>query len=228
MNSSAYAYLENLEKKYTEILEDDPASECFVPLAEVLIKRKKADDALKVLISGLRHNKHNIKARFMLGNIYFDRWKIDNAKKEFEKVIKLAPDNIAVSKILIQIYSSEENFDGALQIARNLSFCYPGNKEVKAIFSQLSKDISIRETGKSADENKDETDRRFVYLNETSGDEYEGTATETLANLYFEQGHHAQSIKILNILLKQNPFNIKLLKKIEKIKNAEMNLNTTY
>lgn len=216
MESSVY--LENLENKYSNMLKDDPSSNCFVLLAEVLIKRKKVDDALKVLVNGLRHNKHNITARFLLGKIYFERWMIDNAKKEFEKVIKLAPDNIAVSKILIQIYTSEENLDEAIQVAKKLSFYHPEDEEIKTIIDQLSAGNTAKQPVKTAD--------KPVYLNEEFETEVETLATETLADLYFEQGHHTQAIEILNKLLERNPGDNQLLEKIEKIKKAEMNLNT--
>ena len=224
MNDSIY--LENLENKYLKMLEDDPTSNCFVLLAEVLIKRKKIDEALKVLVNGLRHNKHNITARFLLGKIYFERWMIDSAKREFEKVIKMAPDNIAVSKILIQIYISEENFDAALNIANKLSFYHSENEEIKAIIEQLNSGVHVKKPVFTDDGNNAEAVQPTVYMTELSSDENETLATETLANLYFEQGHHARAIEILNKLLEQSPGNIDLMEKIEKIKKAEMNLNT--
>ncbi|MGI9533874.1 MAG: tetratricopeptide repeat protein [Thermodesulfobacteriota bacterium] len=207
------------------MLKDDPSSNCFVLLAEILIKRKKIEDALKVLVNGLRHNKHNITARFLLGKIYFERWMIDNAKREFEKVIKLAPDNIAVSKILIQIYTSEENIDAALKVAKKLLFYHQENEEIKLIINQLSTGNYIKEPDKPSIDNDSVINPLSAYLTETSGNEVD-LATETLANLYFEQGHHARAIEILNKLLEQNPGNNELLEKIEKIKKAELNLYT--
>ena len=224
MDSSAY--LENLENKYLNILKDEPTSNCFVLLAEVLIKRKKVDDALKVLVNGLRHNKHNITARFLLGKIYFERWMIDNAKREFEKVIKLAPDNIAVSKILIQIYSSEENYDSALQVAKKLYFYHPENEEIKIIVRQMIEGNSVKQTDKPDGENEPPIQQTPEYLTHGLSTEDGYPATETLANLYFEQGHHARAIEILNKLLEHNPGDDELLKKLEVIKKAEMNLNT--
>jgi len=224
MKSSTY--LENLENKYINMLKEDPSSNCFVLLAEVLIKRKKVDEALKVLVNGLRHNKHNITARFLLGKIYFERWMIDSAKKEFERVIKLAPDNIAVSKILIQIYISEQNLDAALQLAKKLSFYHSENEEIKAIIKNLNSGISIKQQTQSDVENKTSSNQPSDYIAEASSDSYDTLATETLANLYFEQGHYAQAIEILNKLLEQSPGNIDLLEKIEKIKKAELNINT--
>ena len=69
MNNSEY--LNKLEEKYSRKLNDDPTSSCFVLLAEILIKKKKTDEALRVLVNGLKHNKHNITGRFLLGKIYF-------------------------------------------------------------------------------------------------------------------------------------------------------------
>ena len=74
VNMKGSEYLERLEEKYDKQLQDNPASNSFVLLAEVLLKLKKSDKALKVLVNGLRHNKQNTTARFLLGRIYFERW----------------------------------------------------------------------------------------------------------------------------------------------------------
>jgi tetratricopeptide (TPR) repeat protein len=213
-------YLESLELKYNTQLQNDPTSNCFVLLAEVLIKQKKFDKALKVLVNGLRHNKHNTTARFLLGKLYFDRWIIDGAKKEFEKVIKLAPDNIAVSKILIQIYISEGNHERADQISRNLIFFHPDNEELKDFLNEIKSGKQVVELKEIVDDYSEFKSGVANYPNINEINQTEIVST-TLADLYYEQGHYSDSLEIYNKLLLNYPGDKRIIDRIEKIKSLD-------
>ena len=210
-------YLRELEDKYEEIIKRDPMSNSFVLLAEVLLKQKKHDRAIKILVNGLLHNKHNITARFLLGKIYYERWMIDQAKREFEKIIKIAPDNLAVAKILVEIYKSEKNYDRALEIINKLSFYFADSEDISNIaleLEQLRNNNMILDTA-----NSKQVDNSNDGIKKVESD----LISETLGDLYFKQGHFAKSIEIYNKLLEADPGKIKI---IEKIKHAEkMNLN---
>ena len=213
-------YLKSLEIKYNNQLKNDPSSNCFVLLAEVLIKLKKTDNALKVLVNGLRHNKHNTTARFLLGKIYFERWLIDGAKKEFEKVIKLAPDNIAVSKILLQIYTSEGNDERVNEISKNLLFFHPDNRELKDFIDQLKAGDQPVELKDVVEEHSD-FKSGVVNVNNVSDNETE-IVSSTLADLYYEQGHYSDSLEIYSKLLQNNPEDKRIIERIEKIKSLDI------
>lgn len=223
MNNSDY--LEKLELKYNSQLEADPESNCFVLLAEVLIKQKKFDAALKVLVKGLRHNKHNTTARFLLGKLYFDRWMIDSAKKEFEKVIKLAPDNIAVSRILVQIYLSEGDTDSAHEIVKTLLFYHPDNAEIK----NLIEDVKSGKQHMFLEEiNTGDQELKIVnYDLSLRSDEQDSSeiVSKNLADLYYNQGHLSDSLEIYEKLLLKSPGDKVLMEKIEKIRSLEINSN---
>ncbi len=206
--------LDELEVKYAEMLEDDPASDCFVPLSQLLITRRKTDEALKVLSRGVRHDKENVTARYLLGKIYFERWMVDKARKELEMAVKLDPGNIDASKVLLQIYSSRGDLETALDLARNLCFCHPNNKEIRDLFDQVK---GIGPAGKDGRRNF----RSAVYLKENESCQGNDLATETLADLYSDQGHYDKAVKILDILLKQDPFNMKLLQKRQKTESLK-------
>jgi len=214
-------YLRSLELKYNNQLQNDPASNCFVLLAEVLIKLKKFDNALKVLVNGLRHNKHNTTARFLLGKIYFDRWIIDGAKKEFEKVIKLAPDNIAVSKILLQIYTSEGNTERVGEISKNILFFHPDNHELNDFLDKLNSGEKPLELKDIVDEYSDFKSGVSTVNNIGNINESEIVST-TLADLYYEQGHYNDSLELYNKLLLNNPEDKRIIERIEKIKSLDV------
>ncbi len=214
-------YLRSLEIKYNKQLQNDPASNCFVLLAEVLIKLKKIDNALKVLVNGLRHNKHNTTARFLLGKIYFDRWIIDGAKKEFEKVIKIAPDNIAVSRILLQIYTSEGNEKRVTEISKNILFFHPDNQELKDFLNELSAGDQPVELKDVVDEYSD-FKSGVSSLNEKADVEEAEIVSSTLADLYYEQGHYNDSLELYEKLLLNNPGDKRIIERIEKIKSLHV------
>lgn len=214
-------YLKSLETKYKKQLEDDPASNCFVLLAGVLIKLKKTDDALKVLVNGLRHNKENTTARFLLGKIYFERWLIDNAKNEFEKVIKLAPDNIAVSKILLQIYISEGNNKRVLEISDKLAFYHPGNQDLLDFIEELKSGQQPLELNDIVDEQSAFRSGVKIKKEPEAGTGKEIVST-ILADLYFDQGYYSESLELYNKLLLNNPEDQRIIERIEKIKSLDM------
>ena len=219
MNNSEY--LESLEKKYNKQLQNDPASNSFVLLAEVLLKLKKSDKALKVLVNGLRHNKNNTTARFLLGRIYFERWLIDSAKKEFEKVIKLAPDNIAVSKILLQIYTSEGNEDRAGEISRNILFFHPDNQELNEFLNELNSGSQTLELKDMVDEYAD-FKSSVLNVKDISNSKGSDIVSSTLAELYYEQGHYKDSLELYNKLLLINPADKSIIERIEKLKSLDV------
>lgn len=213
-------YLERLEKKYDKQLQDDPASSSFVLLAEVLLKLKKSDKALKVLVNGLRHNKLNTTARFLLGRIYFERWLIDSAKKEFEKVLQLAPDNIAVSKILLQIYSSEGNEERVAEISKNILFLHPDNQELNEFLNELISGSQTLELKYIVDEYAD-FKSNALNVNDNSNNESD-IVSSTLAELYYEQGYYKDSLEIYNKLLLINPADKSIIERIEKLKSLNV------
>jgi len=212
-------YLERLEQKYENQLQDNPASNSFVLLAEVLLKQKKSDKALKVLVNGLRHNKNNTTARFLLGRIYFERWLIDSAKKEFEKVLQLAPDNIAVSKILLQIYSSEGNEKRVKEISKNILFLHSDNLELNEFLNDLN---LVSQTIELKDIVDEYADFKSSAVNVKDNNNESDIVSTTLAELYYKQGHYKDSLEIYNKLLLINPSDKSIIERIEKLKSLNV------
>lgn len=195
---SDYRNLEELEKKYEEILEQNPRSNTFVMLAEVLIKRKKFKRAIEVLNRGLTTNRNNITARFLLGRIYYENWMIDQAKKHFEFILSVSPDNLASVNYLVEIYRSEGKLEKALGITQNALFYFPDNSDVTVMKEAIQKEItnvdtaSAHESGNREPGSDDATDQEVAV------------ASGTLADLYLKQGHYNECIKICDKLLLKN------------------------
>ncbi len=212
-NISTDEELQKFQEKYEQILSRDPSSVTFIFLAQMLYKQGKVDKAINVLIKGLRYNKKSVTGRFLLGKIYYDRWMIEQAKKEFQTVVQLAPDNLAACRMLVQIYRSEERQDKALGILRTAHNYHPQDQSIEVEIRELEDEIK----------RLDERDREFQIAREeiksiigSQGVEellsnlrsYDaGFLTETMANLYFEQGLYEKACSVLEGILESEPGN---------------------
>lgn len=220
-NEAETEELRKFEEKYEEILSRDPASATFIFLAQVLYKQGKVDKAINVLIKGLRYNKKSVTGRFLLGKIYYDRWMIEQAKKEFRTVTELAPDNLAACRMLVQIYRSEENHDKALELLRAVHSYHPQDATIPLEIRELEDEI-IR---------KKDKDRAFLAVKERIRTSVESKSvdelisgiknyqrelfTETMADIYIDQGLYEKACSVFQSILDKEPGNIRIRRKLE-------------
>lgn len=208
-----------LKDEYEESLSSDPASPKFVFLAEILRKQGDLHRATEILIKGLRSNPDSITGRSILGKIYYDRWMIDQAKNEMEKVMRAAPDNIDAAKILIQIYRSEENYNKALETCcSSLVFNPEDNelakelKELKKVVAHDGTTIATTKTGLAVNDPLEfHEEPQEECLPDSLIDEL---YTESMANLYMDQGLYEKAVVVLETLLAREPENNSIREKL--------------
>lgn len=219
-NYSTEDDLVKFEEKYARILTQDPSSVAFIFLAQVLYKQGKIDKAINVLINGLKYNKKSVTGRFLLGKIYYDRWLIEQAKREFRTVVELAPDNLAACKMLVQILKSEEAYDKALELLRTASAYHTHDASIMSELREIEASLSLakikekefqfaRESIKTALESKS------VEELESSVGKYEkDLLTETIADIYIAQGLYEKACIILEKVFESDPGNDAVRKKL--------------
>jgi len=223
-NYSTEDDLVEYEEKYARILTQDPSSVAFIFLAQVLYKQGKVDKAINVLINGLKYNKKSVTGRFLLGKIYYDRWLIEQAKREFRTVVELAPDNLAACKMLVQILKSEEAYDKALEVLRSASAYHTHDASIMSELREIEASLSLakikekefqfaRESIKTALESKSVEDL------ESSVVKYEKELlTETIADIYIAQGLHEKACIVLEKVLESDPGNDAVGKKLAQMR----------
>ncbi len=123
--------------KLTEKMTKDPVSTLFFPLAEEYRKCGMLDEAIVLLTDGLKNHPNFLSARVSLGKIYLQKGIIPDARREFEKVIQFAPDNLLAQKKLAMIYRDEGERDKALHSCRTLLLLNPNDEEIKKIRAEL-------------------------------------------------------------------------------------------
>ncbi|BCB97204.1 hypothetical protein JZK55_21260 [Dissulfurispira thermophila] len=90
-------------KRLKERLRQDPDSKVFLSLAEELRKQDKIDEAIAVLINGIKKHPDFIAARLTLGRWYLSIDMLSEAQKEYMEIIKQYPDNVFALKGLDEI-----------------------------------------------------------------------------------------------------------------------------
>ena len=213
-----------LEQKYEEILSAEPKSNTFCQLADVLCKQNKVDKAIGVLIRGLGHNKNNVTARFLLGKIYYDRWLVEQAKKEMERVLELTPDNLEAAKLLSQIYISEDKLSRALETLEGAYVFHTDDNvlldeinEIKNLISKNELELSSRAF---------ETPIESRKINEVRIDDSVTNSevyTETMFNLYMEQGEYNKAREVADKIYLDEGQRNSAIEKLEKTKLNKMN-----
>ena len=209
-------------EKYEKVLADDPSSIAFIFLAQVLYKQGKVDKAINVLVNGLRYNKKSVTGRFLLGKIYYDRWMIEQARREFKTVVELAPDNLAAARMLVEIYVSEESFGKAIEVLKTAQMYHPHDEAIAADIQKLEERLGQKDVKQA--EFRAAKEKIQSSLGNKSGAELTAgpkigdaeIATLTMAGLYIDQGLFENACKVLEKILEREPGNDRVKEELEK------------
>ncbi len=213
----------NLEQKYEAMLDSEPESNSFCLLADVQYRLGKVDKATGVLIRGLGYNKNNVTARFLLGKIYYERWLIDQAKKEMEKVLLLSPDHLGAAKLLSEIYSSEENLPKALETLEAAYVFHTDNAETIENINRIKSELSEIEAESSRKIFETPIASRKVNRLEMNNKPADEPYTETMLKLYIEQGQFDKARETIEHLYESREEKNAAIDKLEKTKLNKMN-----
>ena len=92
----------------TRRVQMDPASIAFAALAEEYRREGRFEEAIATCGTGLRRHPSYLSAHVTLGRAWASLGRIDEARAEFEHVLRLAPENLAAIRALAEIHCSTE------------------------------------------------------------------------------------------------------------------------
>jgi tetratricopeptide (TPR) repeat protein len=159
--------------KLMDKIAKNPTSRLFVPLAEEYLKSDMPDEAILVLVDGIKNHPTYVAARVMLGKIYLQKKQIAEAKKEFEQVIEVNPENILAGKKLTAIYQSEREIQKAFDLCKKILMIDPSDKETKVLLSSLEQELASLpkpESIPTPDPDVTKTDTILLSIDEKSQD----------------------------------------------------------
>lgn len=151
--------------RYYEILQRNPSSVVFAPLAEVLNLHKCYEEAITVCKKGLEHNPEMVSGRVALSRAYVGVKNYNRAKEEALKVLAKMPNHPESLEIIrfvngedgrffpttlnpeederwntltmAEIFLDQNNFSGAEKILKNILAKDPDNKRAKDGLSRI-------------------------------------------------------------------------------------------
>lgn len=128
--------MDDIEKLKARV-ERDPDSKLFLPLAEEYRKAGMLDEAISVLLRGLERQPGYTSARVALGKIYLEKKMIEDARREFEKVIAAIPDNLYAHKKLAEIYRDIGEIDRAISEYRTVIQINPLDEDARSFIESI-------------------------------------------------------------------------------------------
>ncbi|MFN3395810.1 MAG: tetratricopeptide repeat protein [Thermodesulfovibrionales bacterium] len=130
--------MDDIEKLKVRV-EKDPNSRLFLPLAEEYRKAGMLDEAISVLLRGLERHPGYTSARVALGKIYLEKKMVEDARREFEKVIAAIPDNLFAHKKLAEIYRDIGEIDRAIAEYKAVLEINPLDEDAKSFIKGVEK-----------------------------------------------------------------------------------------
>jgi tetratricopeptide (TPR) repeat protein len=127
-------------------VQKDPASIAFAQLAEEYRRGGQCQESVEVCRAGLSVHPGYLSARVTLGRALLELGTFDEARTEFELVLKSAPDNLAAVRGLAETFHKQgaleealKQYESALALARN-------DPDLEQTVKDLARELGPRES----------------------------------------------------------------------------------
>lgn len=125
-------------KRYEDILNGDPASYCFAPLAELYRKAGLLDEAIDTARKGIELHPDYVGGYLALGRACFDKGEQTESRGALERVVRVTPDNLTAQKLLSRIYRDTGENALARKALETILVLNPGDQESQAALDGLA------------------------------------------------------------------------------------------
>jgi tetratricopeptide (TPR) repeat protein len=127
--------------KYEKLLEADPRSRVFAPLAEAYRKVGLLENAFNVLKKGLRYNPDYLLGYLTLAQCYMDKGEINLSYSTLRPLVSQNRDNIKLQKLFGESAILTGNKEEALDTFKYLLFLQPRDQESAQRVMELEKEL---------------------------------------------------------------------------------------
>ncbi len=127
--------------KYEKLLDEDPRSRSFAPLAEAYRQVGLIDKAFDVLKKGLRYNPEYLLGYLTLALCYLDKNEYGLAYSTLKPLIASNRDNLKLQKVFAECAKKTNNLEEALDSYKYLLFLNPRDSEIANQVSLLEEEL---------------------------------------------------------------------------------------
>lgn len=124
-------------EKYQMILEKDPNSQVFAPLAEAYRGMGMLQEALKTVTAGVQRHPQFVGGLVTYGKILRELGEVKKAMEALKKATSLAPENILAHHLLAEVYLASKNPKEALKSFKMVLFLNPNSKSAQKAVQKL-------------------------------------------------------------------------------------------
>jgi tetratricopeptide (TPR) repeat protein len=126
-----------LIEKYQILLEKDPKSQVFAPLAEAYRRMGLIEEAFRIAVRGVQFNPGFGGGRIALAKVFLDRDNLAGAVAELEKAVEASADNIMAHSLLGECYLKNKQPKEALRSFKMVLFLAPSNEKAQKAVKKL-------------------------------------------------------------------------------------------
>ena len=166
-------------------------------------------DDIEASQNSLKDNPEDWDARVSLGNSYFKKGMLKEAREQFELVAKAISNNIIVFKMLGEIFEKEGNRQDAYRLYQIYTAFDPDDAKAKQIMSSFRTEEPLTEKEKPVQS-------RFVESSDNSQRQI-NIFTKSIAEIYERQGYLEKALNTYEDILANDPENISIQKKVKSL-----------
>ena len=213
-----------------------PDSTVFAPLADACRKAGMVEEALLVCARGVKAHPRYASGHVVHGKCYFDAARTEDAEDSFRRVLELDDRNLVALKYLGIIRAELGDAAGARRFFEDILTLDPEDRDIRRRLKQLRESAvpaAIAEPTRTA-RVPVAVEEGVHELRDIADDEFEGEpitlrdasvtsdeiATLTLADIYASQGHPVKALRIYREVLRRQPNNVELRRKIDALEGA--------
>ena len=126
-----------LVERYQILLQRDPKSQVFAPLAEAYRKMGLLEEAFRIAVRGVQFNPTFAGGRIALAKIFLDRDGLASATEELEKAVECSAENIMAHALLADCYLKAKRPKEALRAFKMVLFLAPTNERALRAVQKL-------------------------------------------------------------------------------------------
>lgn len=124
-------------EKYQLILEKDPNSQVFAPLAEAYREMKMLQEAQKVVTAGVQRHPQFVGGLVTYAKIMRDLGQLAKALDALKRATSLAPENILAHQLLAEVQLASKNPKDALKAFKMVLFLNPNSQSAQKAVQKL-------------------------------------------------------------------------------------------
>lgn len=124
-------------EKYQKILEKDPHSQVFAPLAEAYREMGLLPEAVKTVTAGVQRHPQFVGGLVVFAKIMRQQGQLEKAMEALLKATTLSPENILAHQLLAEIHVAQKNPKEALKAFKMLLFLNPNSQSAQKAVQKL-------------------------------------------------------------------------------------------